>query len=204
MSFDTDHVRNAGDPPGSITGLPTYTELLTNPALASIYTAIRSSTVTTGPELVETADVSKKTVYEYLRKLSQAGLITEADTDTAPTAYEAADFELTVTVGDVEVTITPVLVDAAAHAHDHPVISRVLEDDGVVTFALAHDLVMAHNDGGITTRQISELTELSHGTVYDLLEALYDIHGLSGDGTTTYTPEDLTDDGPLLDEGPDQ
>ena len=101
MSFDTDHVRSAGDPPESITGLPTYTELLTNPALASIYTAIRGSTATTGPELVETADVSKKTVYEYLRKLSQAGLITEADTGTNPVAYEAADFELTVAIGDV-------------------------------------------------------------------------------------------------------
>lgn len=204
MSFDTDHVRNAGDPPGPITGLPTYTELLTNPALAAIYTDIRESTATTGPELVETATVSKKTVYEYLRKLSQAGLITDTETDTDPITYEALDFELTVTVGDVEVSITPVLVAAAAQAHDYPVISRVLDDDGVVTFALAHDLVMAHNDGDITTRQISHLTGLSHGTVYDLLEALYDIHDLGGDGATTYTPADIMDDGPVLDERPDQ
>ena len=66
MSSDTEHVRNAGDTPGLITGIPTVAELLENPSLASLYTSIRRSGTATGPELVETMPVSKKTVYDYL------------------------------------------------------------------------------------------------------------------------------------------
>jgi len=64
-----------------------------------------------------------------------------------------------------------------------------------VTFALAHDLINAHSDGDVTLRQISTLTDLSHGTTYDLLEALYEIHNLSADDpvTTIYTPGDVAD-----------
>ena len=172
MSYDTEHVRNAGDTPGTITGIPTFTELLSNTALASIYTAIRHSAPATGPELTETTDVSKKTVYEYLRKLEQAGLITEAGNEAGTSVYEAEEFKLTLTVRDVAVSITPELIEVVAHADKYPVINRVLDDHGLVTFALAHDLVKAHNDGDITIRQIAELADLSTGTVYDLVEAL--------------------------------
>jgi len=195
MSYDTEHVRNAGDIPGTITGIPTFTELLTNTALASLYTTIRHSSTATAPELVETADVSKKTVYEYLRKLEQAGLITETGNDNGTSVYEAEDFELTLTVRNVEVSITPELVEVVAHEDEYPVINRVLDDHGLVTFALAHDLVNAHTDGDITIRQLASLTGLSSGTAYDLVEALYDIHDLGSDSSpTTYTPEDVVDE----------
>ena len=195
MSYDTEHVRNAGDIPGTISGIPTFTELLTNTALASLYTTIRHSSTATAPELVETADVSKKTVYEYLRKLEQAGLITETGHDDGTSVYEAEDFELTLTVRDVEVSITPELVEVVAHEDEYPVINRVLDDHGLVTFALAHDLVNAHADGDITIRQLASLTDLSSGTAYDLVEALYDIHDFGSDSTpTTYTPDDVVDE----------
>lgn len=207
MSYDTEHVRNAGDTPGPITGIPTFTELLANTALASLYTSIRHSAAATGPDLVETADVSKKTVYEYLRKLEQAGLITETGQKAGTSMYEAEDFELALTIRDVEVSITPELVEVVAHEDEYPVITRVLEEHGLVTFALAHDLVKAHSEGDVTIRQIASLTGLSSGTTYDLVEALYEIHDL-GDGDaspTTYTPDDVTDvDGDLLDELTDQ
>ena len=74
MSYDTEHVRNAGDRTEPITGIPTFTELLANTNLASLYTSVRDSSPATAPDLVETADVSKKTVYEYLDRLEQAGL----------------------------------------------------------------------------------------------------------------------------------
>lgn len=196
MGYDTEHVRNAGDSPGTITGIPTFTELLTNTALASLYTTIRHSAGATAPELVEPADVSKKTVYEYLRKLEQAGLITETGPMDGTSVYEAEDFELTLTVRDVEVSVTPELIEVIAHEDEYPVINRVLDDHGLVIFALAHDLVTAHADGDITIRQLASLTDLSAGTAYDLVEALYDIHDLGGDASpTTYTPDDVAGDG---------
>lgn len=196
MSYNTKHVRNAGGMPGTITGIPTFTELLSNTALASIYTAIRHSAPATGPELTETANVSKKTVYEYLRKLEQASLITKIGEENGTNVYEAADFELTLTVRDIEVSITPELVEVIAHADEYPVITRVLDDHGLVTFALAYDLVKAHNDGDITIRQIASLTGLSSGTAYDLIEALYEVHDLGDDdpSPTTYTPADFADE----------
>jgi len=202
MSYDTEHVRNVGDSPGTITGIPTFTELLTNTSLASLYTTIRHSSTATAPELVETADVSKKTVYEYLHKLEQAGLITEIGDDDGTSVYEAEDFDLTLTVREVEVSITPELVGVIAHEDEFPVINRVLDDHGLVTFALAHDLVNAHADGDITIRQLASLTGLSAGTAYDLVEALYEIHDLDSDSTpTTYIPDDVGDeDSDLRDE----
>jgi DNA-binding transcriptional ArsR family regulator len=203
MSYDTEHVQNAGDAPGAITAIPTFTELLTNAALASLYTSIHHSSTATAPELDETTNVSKKTVYEYLRKLEQAGLITEIEEENGTSVYEAEGFTMTLTVRDVEVSITPELVEVVAYEDEYPVITRVLEDHGLVTFALAHDLVKAHTEGDITVRQIPSLTGLSSGTAYDLLEALYEIHALGGDdpSPTTHTPNDFADeDGNLRDE----
>lgn len=203
MSYETKHVRNAGDNPGSITGIPTFTELLANTALASLYTSIRHSSTATGPELKTTTDVSKKTVYEYLRKLEQAGLITETGEEAGASVYTAEDFEMTLTIRDVAVSITPELVEVVAHEGEYPIINRVLEEHGLVTFALAHDLVKAHSEGDLTIRQIARLTGLSSGTAYDIVEALYDIHDLGDDDSnpTTYTPDDFADeDSDLLDE----
>jgi len=205
MSYDTEHVRNAGDTPETITRIPTFTDLLENPSLATLYTSIRRSGTATGPELVETATVSKKTVYDYLHKLEQAGLISEVDDDSGATRYTAEEFELTVTVRETEVSITPELIEVIAQKNEYPAITRILEDHGIITFALAYDLVKAHSDGDVTVRQIASLTDLSSGTAYDLLEALYAILDLGDTESTptTYTPADFDADG-LLDEDIDE
>jgi len=207
MSYDTEHVRNVGETPGPITGIPTFTELLDNTDLAALYTSIRRAGTTTGPELVETTTVSKKTVYDYLHKLEQAGLISEVGDDAGTVVYAAEEFELTLTVQNTEVSITPQLVEIVAHENDFPTIERVLDDHGLVTFALAHDLVTAHSEGDVTIRQIAELTGLSTGTTYDLVEALYSILDLGDDDSTptTYVPDKFDDgEGDLLHESADE
>jgi len=207
MSYDTEHVRNAGDTPGMITGIPTFAELLENPSLASLYTSIRESATATGPELIETTTVSKKTVYDYLHKLEQAGLISKVGDDAGTAVYTAEEFELTVTVRDTEVSITPELIAVIAQQNEYPAVRRVLEDHGIVTFALAYDLVKAHSEGDVTIRQIASLTDLSPGTAYDLVEALYSILGLGDDESspTTYTPDDFDEDqGNFLEEFADK
>ncbi len=196
MSYDTEHVRNAEDPLQPITGIPTFTELLDNTELAGLYTSIRQAETTTGPELVETTPVSKKTVYDYLHKLEQAGLISKVGDDAGTAVYAAEKFELTLTVRNTEVVITPELVELVAHEDEYPTLKRVLDNHGLVTFALAHDLVTAHSEGDITIRQIAELLDLSTGTTYDLVEALYAVLGLGGESSapTTYTPADFDDE----------
>lgn len=64
----------------------------------------------------------------------------------------------------------------------------------------------AHSEGDVTTRQIAELADLSPGTTYDLVEALYSILDLGDDESapTTYTPGDFDDGGDLRDELADE
>ena len=207
MSYDTEHVRNAGDTPRMITGISTFANLLENPSLASLYTSIRRSSTATGPELVETITVSKKTVYDYFHKLEQTGLISKVDDDGGTAVYTAEEFELTLTVRETEVSITPELIEVIAQKNEYPVIERVLEDHGIVTFALAYDLVKAHSEGNVTIQEIASLTDLSAGTTYDLVEGLYLILDLGDDKSspTTYTPDDFDEDeGDLLGEFADK
>lgn len=73
--------------------------------------------------------------------------------------------------------------------------------------ANVYDFVNAHSEGDVTIRQIANLTDLSPGTAYDLVEALYSILGLGDhDSTpTTYTPNDLDEgEGDLLEEFADK
>ena len=147
--------------------------------------------------------VSKKTVYDYLHKLEQAGLISTVGDETGSARYTAAAFELTLTVHETEVSITPELIAVIAQKTKHPAIERVLDDHGIVTFALAYDLVQAHSEGDITIRQIASLTDLSPGTAYDLVDGLYSILDLGDDKSTptTYTPADFdADESNLLEE----
>jgi predicted DNA-binding transcriptional regulator AlpA len=196
MSYDTEHVRNAGDTPRMITGISTFAELLENPPLANLYTSIRRSETVTGPEFVETTTVSKKTVYDYLHRLEQAGLISKVDDDGGTAVYTAEEFELTLTVRETEVSITPELIEVIARKNEYPAIERVLEDYGIVTFALTYDLVKAHSEGNVTIRQIASLTGLSPGATYDLVEALYSILDLGDDESppTTYSPDNFNED----------
>lgn len=193
MSYDTDHVRNAGRTPERITGIQTFTDLVDNVALAGLYTSIHSRGTATGPELVDEAAVSKKTVYDYLHKLERSGLITEVGAENGAATYAAEDFEMTLTVRDVAVSITPELVEVLSRQDDYSVIDRVLEEHGLLTFALGHDLVTAHNEGEITIRQIGDLTGLSSGMTYDLVDAIYAVRGFGEEPSSpeTYTPDNV-------------
>lgn len=201
MSYDTDHVRNAGRTSERITGIQAFTDLVDNVALAGLYTSIRSKGTATGPELVDEAAVSKKTVYDYLHKLERAGLITDAGAENGATTYAAEDFEMTLTVRDVAVSITPELVEVLSRQDDYSVIDRVLEEHGLLTFALGHDLVTAHNEGEITIRQIGDLTGLSSGMTYDLVDAIYAIRGFGEEPSSpeTYTPDNADGEQPDTD-----
>ena len=201
MSYDTDHVRNAGRTPERITGIQAFTDLVDNVALAGLYTSIRSKGTATGPELVDEAAVSKKTVYDYLHKLERAGLITEAGAENGATTYAAEDFEMTLTVRDVAVSITPELVEVLSRQDEYSVIDRILEEHGLLTFALAHDLVTAHNEGDITIRQIGDLTGLSSGMTYDLVDAIYAVRGFGEEPSSpeTYTPDNVDSEQPDTD-----
>lgn len=201
MEYDTDHVRLGDGTRPSIIGISTFSDLVENSDLAGLYTILREGPMTAS-EVVDLATVSKKTVYSYLSELEQAGLATKADTGGRADTYRAEDFELTVAVRGVTVSITPELVGVFARSEEYPVVERVVDEHGVVPLVLAYDLVQGHSEGEITVRQIASITGLSSGTTYDLVEALYEILdlGTDGEGSTTFTPPDTDGEDDLTDE----
>jgi hypothetical protein len=60
--------------------------------------------------------------------------------------------------------MTPELIEVIAQKNEYPAIERVLEDYGIVTFALAYDLVKAHSEGDVTIRQITRLRQMQGGS----------------------------------------
>ena len=146
-------------------------------------------------------------MYDYLHKLEQAGLISKVHHDIRTAVYTAEEFEMTLTVRETEVSITPELIEVIAQKNEYPAIERVLEDHGIVTFALAYDLVKAHSEGDVTIRQIANLADLPSGTAYDLVEAIDLILDLGDDESppTTYTPDDFDEvESDLLEEFDDK
>lgn len=195
MGYDTDHVRLGGERKEAISGVSTFTNLIENTDLARLYAILREGP-TTAPTLVDIVGVSKKTVYSYLSDLERAGLAKKTSVDSKASTYRAEDFEMTLKLRGLEVSITPELIDVFGRAEDYPVIQRVADEHGVIPLVLAYDLVQGHDEGEVTVRQIAQLTGLSSGTTYDLVEALYEILDLaSGDtGSTTFTPDDVDRD----------
>lgn len=204
MEYDTDHVQFGNESKQTVSGLSTFTSLIENTDLARLYALLRENAMT-APTLVERANVSKKTVYSYLSDLERAGLASELENNGEASAYQAEDFEMTVKLRGVEISITPELIDIFARAGDSPVIKRVIDEYGVVPLVFTYDLVKGHKKGDVTVRQISQLTGLSSGTTYDLVEALYKIFDF-GDNSefTTFTSEDVEQEDDLVEDSTDE
>ena len=141
-------------------------------------------------------DKDELPLYDAVSNLEQAGLISNVGDDDGTAVYTAEEFELALTVRETEVSITPEFIKVTAQKNEYQAIEWALEDYGIVTFALAYDLVKAHSEGDVTIQQIASLTDLSPGTVYDFVEALYSILDLGDDelAPMTYTPDDFDED----------
>ena len=58
-------------------------------------------------------------MYDYLHKLEQAGLITRVGDDAGTVVYPAEEFELTLTVRETEVSITPEIIEVIAQKNEY-------------------------------------------------------------------------------------
>lgn len=178
----------------AVADISTFTELLENPTLAETYFVVRSGEATTVPEIRSQVDVSKKTAYNYVGRLCQAGLFEEASgTGGTAAAYEAEPFRLTLEIGGTETTVTPELVRLVARRDDVDAVASTLDRHGLGTLASFVELAQDHADGTVTTREIAGRLGLSVGIVYDLLESTYETLGLTGatGGSETVEPSDL-------------
>lgn len=56
------------------------------------------------------------------------------------------EFELILTTRETEILIAPEFIEIVAQKNEHPAIKRFLRYYGTVMFALAYDLMNAHNE----------------------------------------------------------
>ncbi|WP_310930789.1 hypothetical protein [Halogeometricum luteum] len=92
-------------------------------------------------------DKDELALYDAVSNLEQAGLTSKVGDDDGTAVYTVEEFELALTVRETEVSITPELIEGIAQKNESPAIERVLADYGIITFAFAYDLVMAHSKG---------------------------------------------------------
>jgi hypothetical protein len=154
--------------------------LLQKPQVAALYTRLQEQ-ATTVPSLLTDLDISKTAAYDYCDLLQSAGLVSEHGTDGRSTIYQAHDFEISLRLGDEEMTITPKVVRVlAARTSDRP-IDRFVEQYGVATLVRFVTLAEEYADGSMTYRGIAQVLDISPGSAFDTLEAVLSVLDLAPD-----------------------
>ncbi|MFB6176347.1 MAG: hypothetical protein ABEI99_04250, partial [Halobaculum sp.] len=78
----------------SITDLSPVIELLEKPVVADVYLAALDEPVTV-PELLDSVDATKSTVYDYVDSLRDAGLLAAVGERDGATVYRGSEFTFT-------------------------------------------------------------------------------------------------------------
>jgi len=182
--FESDHVQisdnndddnNGIGRPARICDFSVASALMEDPEKAAIYSALHRDPGSF-KELVESADIPNKRLTIHLIELQDAGFVREHIAEnTKLTAREAVPFKMTLTVDTTCVTITPDIIELVARADEHPVIRRVIDEYSALPLVLAYDLAQPSDAGDDIVRQITEMTGVSAGIAYDLVEAVYTI-----------------------------
>jgi len=146
-------------------------KLLENPRKAWIYTYIRHHPSTTVREIVETLDLPKRTVYEYVDDLESADFV-ERSNDGRPAEYTAHELALQLVAGETERRITPELVEAIARRMEDDDIETYIDRHGLDELAIALDYAREYVDGSVTHQIMArerDLSPLEAGVILDAL-----------------------------------
>lgn len=165
-----------------ITDLAPVFKLLEEPKFAELYAQLRASPATI-PELLPDLSIEKSTAYNYVKLLQQAGLVTEAGTDTGSTRYRAAEFHVTIQIDDTEITVTPDLARVLAQRTNNPEVDRFIDQYGVVTLAEFIPLAQQYADGEMTYRAIAEILDISRAAAFEMLRETLAILDIVPDST---------------------
>lgn len=192
--MSTDHHRT---PPTNNEGRTTILDLeplitlLKKPAMADVYLTALNTDVTV-PELLETVELTKSTVYDYVESLQDAGLMTETGEKNGATAYTANEFTFTLEVDGAKIEVTSDIVAVLAQQDSAPEIQGFVDQYGIATLAAFIDFAYEQARGDITTRMIADQLQISRGSAFDMLEHTHRILEIE-DEPETYHPDDISD-----------
>jgi transposase len=166
---------------GSLSDLPPVTDLVQKPKLAKLYITALNRVITV-PELLDEVDLTKSTVYDYVNVLQNGGLLTTVGEREGATTYTANEFTVTFEIDSTEVQVTPELVRVLSHQDTTTEIQAFVDRYGAATLAEFIDLAYEQAQGGVTTRMIASILDISRGSTYDMLQQIHRILDIGDDG----------------------
>ncbi len=151
--------------------LQTALELLENPSLARIYSYVFHTEDVPVEELVSTLGVPQGTVYDYVNRLENAGLLQKTRTER-PYRFDAEPLSVTVTIDGEQRTISAELVDAVGRSDDDQDISVYLDRYGIDGLATALKYAREYVGGTVNHRIMARELDLSPLEAEIILQAL--------------------------------
>ncbi|RQG95750.1 DUF7437 domain-containing protein [Natrarchaeobius oligotrophus] len=151
--------------------LQTVLELLENPSLARIYSYAFHTEDVTVEELVSNLGVPQGTVYDYVNRLENAGLLRKTRTER-PYRFDAEPLSVTVTIDGDKQTISAELVDAVGRSDDDQDISVYLDRHGIDGLATALEYAREYVDGTVNHRIMARELDCSPLEAEIILQAL--------------------------------
>lgn len=149
-------------------------EIIQEPTLARIYTTIRRNGPMSVRDIVNKLGVPKRTAYDYVDKLADAGFLQTA-TDTRPVTYTVAEIDLTLQADGETRAITPMFIAAIARSETDDDIDVYLDKHGVDGLATALDYTHEYIDGTVNHRIMARELDISPLEASIILQALRDI-----------------------------
>lgn len=164
----------AGDPERAINGLLSIAQLLEEPRLARLYTAVLTTGEITIDDLVSELEIPRTTAYADASTLVELGVLTRDESQKTHT-YSAVPIRLTADLDGDEYTITPTLIEAFARSPRDQDLNLLLDRHGLGKMATVLTYAIPYANGDISERVAARELELQEAFAIAVLQALREV-----------------------------
>jgi predicted transcriptional regulator len=164
------------NPEGAYVSLLTYAELLQNPELAQLYTAILEHGPATVEQLKERLDVPHSTAYKYANELEEMGVLQRNERET-PATLTVDPVRLVFDTESGQIAATPVFVAAIGAQTDREAVELFVDRHGVAKLGAALHYAFRVRRGELTQRTAAsrlDVHPVEAMTVFDALQEIID------------------------------
>lgn len=164
----------AGDPERAVNGLLSVAQLLEEPRLARLYTAVLRDGAVTIDEIVDRLEIPRTTAYSDAGTLVDLGVLSR-DEEQKTHTYTARPINLTADLDGDEYTVTPTLIDAFGRSSHDQDLDLLLEKHGLGKLAAALTYAIPYADGELSERVAARELDLQYAFAVAVLQALRDV-----------------------------
>lgn len=164
----------AGDPERAVNGLLSVAQLLEEPRLARLYTAVLQEDAVTIDEITDRLEMPRTTAYSDAGTLVELGVLTRDDEQKTHT-YSAVPITLTANLDGDKYTITPTLIEAFGRSARDQDLDLLIEKHGLGKLAAALTYAIPYAEGEMSERVAARELDLQHAFATAVLQALRDV-----------------------------